>query len=402
MDNEILVQIVSERSPIRIIKVLKSSKVEIERLLAGSQYSPQIRLRGYLTINQIPPQELVTEQLISKSLTLEDSLRFLPRLGRAMRLLDVEVPLAAISNGLSLCSHPSPRRLAANLGRIIAKWTVPGKGLELTQKSLYELIRLIVVLVECDRTGRPRSKPITRKEPPRNPFVQLVKHVVTLAKSSEQRVRLLSIELIATLYSARTIDMEELLSSDANFRSSAEELLERAIQDVEGFGLEGRVEEFEQCVNAVRTVPINQGQIESRLEAWHETASRFPEEIQGRLKSLLGMSDPVTQALPIAIDQADSVQTTQLATVLLRAWDAKEEGPNAKEVFEQLSSVLDLFFEIRLRGTVGETEKYNPRIHEMGFGERPTQRIKVVRPWVEFSDQGVATVVIKAIVQSQD
>jgi hypothetical protein len=402
MENDLSLRVGLEGSPLRRIKTGRDAKLAVARLLVSPQYRPQIRLRGYLAIGRVPPSELVTEENIARALGPEDSLSNLALLARRIPFVDVEIPLVAVSKGLLKGSSGNPRRLARKLERFATKLTSAKASLRLTEKSLYEFIRLVDLLAKMDSSTQRDRKPSRSPKKPQNPFGSLVKLVAFLAMASERPSRLLGVELIASLHRGRAIDIEEQLASDADFGLALGEIWAKTMRDVEEMALEGRSSDFGRWVSVLRALPFDRGQTKLKLEDWYEDRARFPASIQASLKNLLGISASGSEAPEIIVDQSEALETTQLASILLRMWDAREEGPNAKDAFEQLQGVLEGFFGIRLRGTVGEVENFNPRVHEVGYGDRQAAKVKLVRPWVEFSQHGTTNVIVKAIVKSQD
>jgi len=99
------------------------------------------------------------------------------------------------------------------------------------------------------------------------------------------------------------------------------------------------------------------------------------------------------------LDDEDSLRTVQLASALVAAWVAREDGPRASDVFEELRSVAGNFFNLQLHEKVGSTEEYNPRIHELILGAKSSNRVRLLGPWVEYSRQNVSKVILKAPVE---
>jgi hypothetical protein len=88
-----------------------------------------------------------------------------------------------------------------------------------------------------------------------------------------------------------------------------------------------------------------------------------------------------------------------LASALVAAWLAKEDGPKARDAFEELRSVAGNFFALQLHENASQIEDYNPRIHELVMGARPSARVRLLGPWVEYSRQSVSRVILKAPVE---
>ncbi len=95
----------------------------------------------------------------------------------------------------------------------------------------------------------------------------------------------------------------------------------------------------------------------------------------------------------------EQTKALQLASILLRTWKARHEGPISSETFEEMQSVLSNFFDLCLIDQVDELQEYNPRIHEFVQGERHTATVRVVRPLVEQS-RDRSCIIVKALVRA--
>jgi len=87
---------------------------------------------------------------------------------------------------------------------------------------------------------------------------------------------------------------------------------------------------------------------------------------------------------------------------MLRCWAARNDGPKAKDAFEELRSVLSSFFGLDLRGNVGDVDTFNPRLHEFAYGEKQSSEVELIRPWVEYVAGEDTHVIIKALVKPRN
>src|SRR5258708_37223755 len=128
--------------------------------------------------------------------------------------------------------------------------------------------------------------------------------------------------------------------------------------------------------------------------------ARLPEPTQQSLKILQGDAETPAAALNLVLDEEDSTRTIQLASALLTAWVGKSDGPKSREAYDELASVAANFFGLRVHGEIGEIEEYNPRIHEFTGNSGPSARVRLLRPWVEFSREDRSKVIFKAPVEA--
>ena len=136
--------------------------------------------------------------------------------------------------------------------------------------------------------------------------------------------------------------------------------------------------------------------MKSELARLHGIRARYQKNVQGLLTRLAGLSEADSSpSFEISIDDSDALHVTQLASTLVRAWSAKDEGSKANEAFEELKAVLADFFGIEIKGAVGSIEAFNSRVHEFPLGERSASRVKVIRPWVQISRPQTSRILIK-------
>src|SRR5208282_3949119 len=91
----------------------------------------------------------------------------------------------------------------------------------------------------------------------------------------------------------------------------------------------------------------------------------------------------------------------QLASALISAWNARNDGPAALESFNLFSSVAEKFFNLTIAGEVGSTSEYRRSANEaMGNDAILVEtQVQIVRPWVEWDSGEGKRILIKALVK---
>ncbi|MDP2899071.1 MAG: hypothetical protein Q8Q12_21245 [bacterium] len=120
----------------------------------------------------------------------------------------------------------------------------------------------------------------------------------------------------------------------------------------------------------------------SRLWAESLLGHRVPAEIQGR-----------------NLEATSDVNLDRMATMLLAAWDAKDEGRKSQHVFQILSGICRTGFKLSLAGEPGETSPFNPATHQ---SIEPSIRsgviVRIARPRVQWSDGLATRIIIRSLV----
>jgi hypothetical protein len=193
--------------------------------------------------------------------------------------------------------------------------------------------------------------------------------------------------------------IENLIADNMEFSNDFQKLLTKSIDRCEELVRQGIVSEFEELSGAVAELPGARNDLTAKMSKLHLQKARYPVAIQDALGKVLGQTTEAPTTPKIQVDEEDSVQTVQLASALVAAWAAKDDGSKAKEAFEELKSVAATFFGLELHGGASEIEDYKPRIHELTLGKKPGTRVRLLGPWVEFSRQTRSKVILKAPVE---
>jgi hypothetical protein len=191
------------------------------------------------------------------------------------------------------------------------------------------------------------------------------------------------------------------LAEDADFTKSFELLYENALVELDASARRGDVSDFEERARLLLLLPVRRKETSLKLENLYQQRGHFQELIQGTLADIRGVVGEGPDGRTVHMDVADRLESAQLASALLRAWAARQEGPKATEAFEELRSVLSGCFGIEMKGNAGDTDTYNSRLHEFANREPFATRVRLLHPWVECSSGRTVKVLIKALVKPE-
>ena len=387
--------------PAAPIKSFKNREMRgrINSLLHDSEERPDLQLRGYLSIGKVPPSNLLSAEVIASALSAQDHARYLSRLSTIARFLDAQAALAATKEFVRKTEVGETYRLAMGLTRSARNWTKANtpSPTDATIVSFLELVSLLIGKIDLRQLTRK-----TKKGRGVEDFLPLMKLGVNWAVlSKDGYTSLLAIEILISAHKRFRLDIDSLTEQDVAFTRSLGVAHVRALQRLKAMAEAGDILSFEKWAMVILESRFKTSEMRKSIQMMFQERARFSGPIQIALTNLLGISDLDSTAPAVSVEAPQSIQTGQLSSALLHAWSAKDEGPRAKEVFEELESVLTGFLGIKLGGEVGTIEPYNPRLHEFIHGETPGPVVQVVRPWVEISQEDKVSIAIKALVRAK-
>jgi len=397
MEETSISRVGSSSEPLKRIKE-NAARLEAARLASDESQGSTVRLRAYLSIGKSPPKELLTEENIRAALNISDRVAFLPKLAANEKLIKAEVPLHSILSGLKDIGSRNANRLTKNLSRIAAKWAAQAPTVGISDNSVLFFVQILEGISRYQRraaVSRPSKRTATK-----NPYVQLLMIGTRWAVSSANPGPLLPLlRIFGSAENVKGMTVENLIADNAEFLNDFQKLLTKSIDRCEELLRQGIVSEFEELSGAVAELPAAKNDLTAKMSKLYLQKARFPVAIQDALRKVLGETTEAPSTPKIQVDDEDSVQTVQLASALVAAWTAKDDGSKAKEAFEELKSVSANFFGLELHGSASQIEDYNPRIHELILGKKPGNRVRLLGPWVEFSRQTRSKVILKAPVE---
>lgn len=387
----------SYSQPVKRIKE-KGERQRAEELAKDDKQTPAVRLRAYLSIGKTPPRELATEENILAALGLEDRVTFLSKLASQGKLIKAEIPLHALLTGLSDAGSRSVSRVTKALYRTTQKWRARSQTTDLSDPSVLYFLQILELVFKSQRLSS--SKRSSKKPSAKDPYTELLRTGTEWVASSANPVLLLP--LLKVLGSAERSQGTKIEDSDVNNAEFAKDLvhvMKRSLDRSEELVHKGMISDFHELAEALSAFPAISGELKARMSELYSQKGRFPVSVQEALRVVVGDQSEAPTGPKIQVDEEDSVQTLQLASALIAAWTAKNEGAKSKDAYEELKAVAANFFALELHGSANEIESYNPRIHEFVPGAKPSARVRLLGPWVDFTRGVTSKVILKAPVE---
>ena len=110
-----------------------------------------------------------------------------------------------------------------------------------------------------------------------------------------------------------------------------------------------------------------------------------------------------TEMHHVNIDANADVNLERMATLLLSAWDAKEEGERSQHLYKTFSGICRMGFNLVLEGEPGQSASFDPSLHEVsGKQILAGESVTLVRPWVQWVKGPTVRVIVRAVVKRND
>ena len=362
--------------------------------LLDSTLPPELRLRAHLALGKQPPPDLLIEDNIRRSLTAKDCLRRIPSLAVKVPVLEAIAPLRAAARLARNAKENDLRAAIGNLARMAEKWDAKRDKVHLGDQTVVEFIRLIDVL--CQKSSQVSHRSFNRW---RELLLRLVEVGARWATASNRPEQLTgALRLLGSVEKFTSLPIQKEMDDAEEFAVVVRNLRQKSIDYMISSATSSDTSTLERLAQALLGVRFSRELAAAKLNELYEQRFTFDEEMQATLASLSGR-----QSTPSGVQGLDSsleqTKALQLASILLRSWKSRHEGPSSSETFEEMKSVLSNFFDLRLIDQIDELQAYNPRIHEFVQGERHTATVRVIRPLVEES-RDRSRIIVKALVRA--
>lgn len=397
MENQLILLIGSPGTSLKRVKD-KTSRRLILHLIKQGLSDPLTQIRAYLSISRFPPSPLLTADNIRQALALDDCVNFLHFLSKKTSVLDPQSALDVISGQVSRGRPASAVKLIVSLARTANKWLKRATKVEIREESVWRFFSIVEVLFS-DVTDDTRKQLMRSRGAIKATRSLCVLSVLWAMKSKNPDDVLLALR-VQIPAGKLGVCSEESLGEE--YHSALDALITRAEERLRQLAVDGALSEFQSWAEVLRRLPFGEARLSETLKALYSERAQFQDAVQRSIRELLGIGGiPEGQGV-FTSKGADSLQAVQLGAVMLRSWAARNEGPKAKDAFEELRSVLRGFFGLELRGNEGDVDSFNPRVHEFAYGEKQSSRVELIRPWVEYVAGDDARVIIKALVKPRN
>ncbi|HJT71928.1 MAG TPA: hypothetical protein VJ731_17135 [Terriglobales bacterium] len=359
--------------------------------------TPELRLRAYLAIGRVPEPGLLTFQILRRALSSSDCASFASLLTTRHILIDADAVLSALEAFVRSDRTIRVERIAGTLARTVRRWRGDEGRLALDSASLRAYIDVVLALLEKARESQSRSR--TKRD---MVLVRLVVFaIVDTANVGTSALQFHALKLLMAAYNVIDSELSDALDELEDFRSAYDSIVRGTTEQLRRMATSGKSDEFETTARNLLRSKITEKQTRQVLQALYTDRGQLDGSIQGVLANLLGMGRAEQPAEPdFEAGNTPSVQSVQLASALIRSWNAARDSHRSHEAFDELASVLRNFFDIQIKGEPGEIVEFNPLVHELPptHGSKPSH-VRIIRPRVETLDSPVARILIKALVE---
>jgi hypothetical protein len=377
----------------------KSVRADLARFLEKEPnvWSPELRLRAYLAIGRVPEPGLLTSQIFRRALSSSDCASFANLLTIRHVLLDAGALLSALETFIRSDRTIRLGRIARTLLRTVGRWRGDKSHLALDPASLRAYIDVVLALLEKSRESQSRSG--TKRD---MVLLRLVVFaLIDAANFGTSALQFHALKLLVAAHNVIDSELSDALDDLEGFRSAYDSIVRGAAEQLRRMAASGKSDEFETSARNLLRLKFTEKQTRQVLHALYVERGQLDGNVQRVLAELLGMGRAEQPAGPdFESGNAPSVQSVQLASALIRSWNAARDSQRSHEAFDELASVLRNFFEIQLKGEPGEIVEFNPLVHELRstHGSKPSH-VRIIRPRVETLDSPVARILIKALVE---
>lgn len=382
-------------SPLKRVRDKRKAE-NLRDVVAGDAPAP-LRLRAALAGGLKPPDELLEATVIGQAIRLDDCFKFLPQLSPARRIVEAGAVLEAIRDLLRQRGPGNASALLARCLKLSQQWEGGKVPTTPSDKTINQYLQLVEGIVQQPiKVAKAKKEP---KKPKTNPLPLLLSAAcrwamsrpgvdnITLALRSLTAVERREKAAVADLYS----DVPGFAAEVSSLRSNAISLLDAAAR-------RNAIDDCRSLLQALTGSVEHKREMEVEISRLQQTEPPLDDAIVKVLSEFAEIQTAPSMTIRFAGGQP-TTGTVQLASVLLKAWASRDDAPSSGETYEKLAWVLQEFFSLRLRNSVGERQEYDPRFHEFQQGETPTSTVEIIRPGVEGLDPAETGMVIKALVK---
>lgn len=357
-------------------------------MVAQGRLESAMALRAHLAIGKPPTSDLLHHDVITRAIDVRDCAAFLDLLACRVQMVNVVAAVESLTKMIDKSDGTDVLQVA-NLVEKSLKRISRGKP---TPPTVGALIQLAGKLLLKANESSPKGK---KKQ---SPYVGIIGFLLPMARSSDSdkiKWEMLQVALLANDRVGADVEhsLDAETASGVDFIELVESVLAAitrpaATQDVTSFSKKAR--------QLLRHRLTETRARKALLQLWDERV-KLSEAVQQTLGEILGQPSSAP-ASDLEVPSAASLQTLQLASALLAAWEARDTSTKAESAFQQLQITFRDFCSLSLRGEPGEVADFNPRLHEVEGQTGLFERVRIIRPRVEFAEpNGIALVLIKSL-----
>jgi hypothetical protein len=388
----------SLRSPIKTAR----KKEERSALLSSMEMlDPLEKLRLCLSTGVRPPAELLIPECISSAIQLDDCWKFASLLSTQEKIIDASGALSAYQILMRAQSRPQVKQWSKGLLSFARLWKAGTPHAQPSQATAITFLSAVAHLLEhraslADWTPSKGARPGETLTTLVGISLELVEMYPTPGSLA------LGAELLAQAVSRHSLDLDELVvSPETQENAGAADVLWRSLTaELKRAAIAIRLGDLQVLLRAMDAFPGKKLEFQAsvaELLTKPEDLDRACIQVISQFADSAGQDD---NSLAFAPGLHKEIETTELARVLMKAWDASASLISGEELAEEVTTTLSRLFGLRLIGEVGRSVPYRPPIHEFETGAAIADSVRVVRPGVQKASADSSSVVFKAIVRA--
>lgn len=362
----------------------------------------KLLLRAFLSIRENPPPNILQAPTISGALIPTDILGYSRRLSICSEAF--EASQIFLSLGYYLQERMKAQvqlRMINSIVLGICKWMnwVESKQARLTagtEIAVVDLINLLIQKIDCLQKAKGSKRLRIGKN-----ITHLTDLLLELAVKSNFAETFLKVMGVLKLIGEKiSSSIFEKMLEEATRYQLFEQLIERIPIYSKKFLDDGRVDKIRDLAMVVPNIMGADSRFKAFVEDfWKKGGEKLPDEVRKFIRGYLGIIEGTIPMGIVLADESEGFHIFQLATALLLSWEACADSPKAAEAFNVFKLVAKNFFNIRISEEVGNIVTFDPKLHEIPGTSIEEGQVRVLRPWIEWSEGSKSRVLIRAIVE---
>lgn len=337
---------------------------------------------------------------VKNALTTSDLIRFIDKLCDQDEVINGKAALQWLGQGLNpVSAGPALSALLRLCRGKAGKKTRSARSVvrldaQTATQVLHATLRAATIIFRSDLI-EPQSKRQRVRGNRLKETLEIISAVVRQCETAQ--VSGTTLEIVSLLRKGvPTGEAEKLFENEESGFARAVALPAKLIREILS---KGCLEDADFLLSRVKLIEQAEFQFNQAIEdALKDTNTRMPPLARQWAETTLGYKKPPSLS-ESRIDPESDVSLERMATLLLAAWDAKNEGEKAQHLFALFSGICKTAFRMNLAGEVGSTLMFDPALHESGGNSIvPGEKVRLLRPWVEWQEGSVRRVLVRGLV----
>ncbi len=374
-----------------------TKKEERSALLASMPIlDPPAQLRLYLTLGTRPPGELLKH--IPSAIQLDDCWKFARLLATPTRAIDVTALLDASQAMMQKKSTPSVKRSTKGLLAVAKLWRTGAPPAVPTEATAVAFLRVATHLL--DHRVNQTEWSMGKSNPPKQLLTNLMNISLELIEFQPSvRSLILGAELLTKAVNRHSFDLDALLPSKKDTDPTGALWVQLTAELKSALTLI-RLDDAQTLLRAMSSFPRKTREFRELVAEHLATSENLDKACRQLLFECTDSTGQEENVLAFPPELHQDVETTELARMLMKAWDVLARLAPGEELAQEVITTLDRLFGLRLNGEQDKAIPYSPPAHEFEAGAAVSDSVHVVRPGVHKVMRDKSSVIFKAIVRA--